>query len=342
MSEYLYATLLRLYPRQMRDQFAGEMLEVYSAAAKDALASGMLNYFRFCIREVFGLLWDLTGAVRINLSRRFFMTRFRWMFSGCLAGLLVAGLTIGFRSGNTFQSNAKIQIMEPSNDQWIPISTISLPALLQRMNGQLLGRHALNTLVQKFSLYQAELKRIPAEEILENMRRNITIRPSGDNGIWISFVYSSPELAQKVTQEMAYQIIEEESNFRVSESNTRVSFLKEEVENSARQWAEAESAINSQQTSRTRLDIDLARDQYKSAKEKLYSAQRAQTIALKKLEPTLKLTDAATYPQTSLQKTDGGILLSGLGGGALFGLVFGLLLSFAARAPQPSPSEGPA
>ncbi len=183
MSRFLYAALLWLYPRQLRDEFAGEMLEVYSAAARNALAGGKLNYFRFCLREIFGLLWDLTGVVRINLSGRLFMTRFRWMFFGGLAGLLLAGLAIGFRSGNSYQSNAKIQVMEPSSDRSIPITPIDLPAILQRMNGKILSRHGLNTIVAKHGLYQMELKTMPAEEVLDNMKRNITIRVSADDGI---------------------------------------------------------------------------------------------------------------------------------------------------------------
>ncbi len=138
-----------------------------------------------------------------------------------------------------------------------------------------------------------------------------------------------------VTQDIANRIIAEESEFRVSESNASVTFLKQEVENSARHWAEAETAIKGHETNRTRLDVDLARDQYKSAKEKLYLAQMAQTISVRKLGPTLNLTDAATYPQPGSYK-HWGILLLGLGGGAFLGLVFGLLLSFAAKAPQPS------
>ena len=61
----IYTMLLRLYPKSLRDEFAEEMLAVHCQAAADARAAGGWQYLRFCLREFFGILSDLTTATHL-------------------------------------------------------------------------------------------------------------------------------------------------------------------------------------------------------------------------------------------------------------------------------------
>ncbi len=49
---WLYARLLRLYPRRFREQFAGEMAAVFALAVADAAQDGPASLLRLCLREL--------------------------------------------------------------------------------------------------------------------------------------------------------------------------------------------------------------------------------------------------------------------------------------------------
>jgi len=53
----IFWLLLRLYPREHRRMFAGEMLAVILQAAEERRAVGRLAYARFAVRECLGLMW---------------------------------------------------------------------------------------------------------------------------------------------------------------------------------------------------------------------------------------------------------------------------------------------
>ena len=57
----LFQRALRLYPREYRQQFGAEMIDVFEQARQDARAQGRAAYIRFCVREMFGLAGGVAG-----------------------------------------------------------------------------------------------------------------------------------------------------------------------------------------------------------------------------------------------------------------------------------------
>ncbi len=65
----VYKMLLWLYPREYRRQFAGEMLAVFTEAAKEQHSQGRLRYARFLVNEYAGLLSGVCGeTARARMS----------------------------------------------------------------------------------------------------------------------------------------------------------------------------------------------------------------------------------------------------------------------------------
>jgi hypothetical protein len=79
---------------------------------------------------------------------------------------------------------------------------------------QSISRPALTQIIRKFSLYEPEQAKIPLDGIVNNMERDISIRPVGrssDKGVAvfsIQFAYSDPITAQRVTEELAERFID--------------------------------------------------------------------------------------------------------------------------------------
>jgi hypothetical protein len=62
-----YQFCLLLYPRDLRDQFAEEMIHVFEEASAESRAQGRAWYVRFAVAEITGLIG---GAARAWLDRR--------------------------------------------------------------------------------------------------------------------------------------------------------------------------------------------------------------------------------------------------------------------------------
>ena len=53
---YFYSKLLLLYPRRFRDEFAGEMQDVFSDSLNEAIKDGILSLLILCLRELGGCI----------------------------------------------------------------------------------------------------------------------------------------------------------------------------------------------------------------------------------------------------------------------------------------------
>ncbi len=80
-------------------------------------------------------------------------------------------------------------------------------------------------------------------------------------------------------------------------------------------------------SSRQQLDISLARDRYKAAREKLSEAQGLQAMENQHLGPRLEAVEPPSYPMSPVRPTRL-ILLGGLAGGLLVGQLAHLLLAW--------------
>jgi hypothetical protein len=169
----------RLYPRRWRDRYGAEF-----EALLDDLKPGW--------RE----LIDVTkGALVMRL--RYDSTSFKFAAAMALAGaVLAAGVSLAVP--NRYVSTAVMRIR--------PAPDTDAPDWLSDVQQAVLSRGSLAELIQRrdLNLYPGERQRMPMEDVIERMRRDIQIRmsPGTPGVITVSFAYSDKEKAQATAREL--------------------------------------------------------------------------------------------------------------------------------------------
>ena len=96
------------------------------------------------------------------------------------------------------------------------VGTSSMDAAsVQRTVQRALSRPRLKELIEKHGLYAAERERLPLEDLIEKMRKNtrVSVRTGKDparHALDVGFAYESGPVSQRVTNDLAAAILQEE------------------------------------------------------------------------------------------------------------------------------------
>jgi hypothetical protein len=321
----IFTMLLRLYPKSLRDQFAEEMLAVHCQAAADARAAGGWHYLRFCLREFFGILSDVTTATHLGKPS---MTHFRWSILGGIAGLLIATMVVTF--GDSYRSTGLLRITPTAIDErYVPTAPVTREAGFEKITESLLTRASMTNIIQTHDLYPASRRRMPMEAVIQEMKSDIEMAPSASGqAIPVAFTYPNRYLAQKVLADLMARIVTEHRRIREDEASLSVLFLTDRAEEAAKEWAEAikKAQAGGERNARLQMDIDLARDHYRTVSDKLAQARTAKAMVGMKLGQAIEILDAASLP-LSQDRNPVIVFLVGLAGGISTGLVISLLIA---------------
>lgn len=99
----------------------------------------------------------------------------------------------------------------------------------QRLRELLMSRSRLQPIIERYRLYPKIVERRGYVEAVDLMRRAIEYRIGGGDTYHISFKGSTPQLAQKITNELAQSLIAEELKLRTEEVNATQRFLEAET-----------------------------------------------------------------------------------------------------------------
>jgi hypothetical protein len=185
---------VRLYPRRWRERYGAEF-EALLADVKPGW------------RELF----DVTkGALVMRL--RYDSTYFKFAAAMALAGAILA-TCVSLAVPNRYVSTAVMRI-KPAPDS-------DVTDWISQVQQSVLSRGSLVEMIQRPSLdlYRLERQRIPMEDVVELMRRDIRIRAleARPDLLTISFQYQDKEKAQAATRELVR---------RMTESNVAVNRLR--------------------------------------------------------------------------------------------------------------------
>ena len=176
-------------------------------------------------------------------------------------GLLVASLLLAFFWPPTYKSTATILIEEQEIPSDLVRSTITSYAdqRIETIKQQVMSRTTLWKVVEQFNLYQDLRKNTPAEEIVKRFIKDIEVevisadvvdkRTQHATKATIAFTVSyqnrTPELAQKVANELTSLFLGENLKSRERQAQEATSFLQQEAENLARHIKEIDERIAS-------------------------------------------------------------------------------------------------
>jgi uncharacterized protein involved in exopolysaccharide biosynthesis len=209
----------QFYPREWRQEYGDEF---------DALLEDLKPGWK-----VFANV--LRGAITMQMTKGT-----SWLkISGAVAiagGLVAAG--ISFTTPGRYVSTAVMQIApQPDPLRPAPAEVLQQRAAerLQQMQTEILSRTSLAEIIQNpsFNLYKYDRMRVPMEDVVQNMRRDIRIEPLKSEGAFrISYAHPDAAKAQAVTRELVTKF--SEVNFMVNRN--RVSLYENFWKDQARAY----------------------------------------------------------------------------------------------------------
>jgi succinoglycan biosynthesis transport protein ExoP len=180
---------------------------------------------------------------------------------GVVTMLLLIAITTGLALGlpSYFKSKAVILIeaQEMPQDLVRSLVTSFADERIQVISQRVLTNTNLTSIIEKYNLYSDERKNTPLEGVLEKMKKGITITPISADVVdpkagrsvqatiafELSYESKSPELAQRVANEIVSLFLSENLRQRSETSTETLKFLTEESEKLRTQVSELEQNL---------------------------------------------------------------------------------------------------
>jgi uncharacterized protein involved in exopolysaccharide biosynthesis len=146
-----------------------------------------------------------------------------------------------------------LRVMPPAaSASVIPdVFNVRMADRIASMQQSILSRSTLSTLIDTFKLYPGERSRLPMEDVIERMRRDIVVSPvtasaTGGRGSYvfrISFSYQNRFDAQRVTQNLVSRFLDENASERGRVLDSVNGFLREEYDRAQAELQAAEERL---------------------------------------------------------------------------------------------------
>lgn len=175
-----------------------------------------------------------------------------WIFGPFWAGIVISTV-VAFLWPDTYVSSALIRVTSSQvPDRYVQTNLNQL--LSERITAiaqGVLSRSTLTNIIQTHDLYPRERRRLPMEDIIEQMKNkhiriglvNVQQSQKSVGAFPISFQYENRYLAQKVTADIVSRLINENERTTISISQTTTDFLTQEVEKAKQKLDSIESKL---------------------------------------------------------------------------------------------------
>ena len=164
-----------------------------------------------------------------------------WIIGPTFAGIVIA-VVVAFVWPDTYVSDATIRIVPPAvPERYVPSNVnLQIGQRIASMEQQVRSRTNVLNLINQNGLYPRKKGRIPDEDLVEQMQKDVVIRPVSmlrdvsegrqlSTAFQVSFAYDNRYLAQKVVSQIVGMFLDETVRTRSSESVMTNDFLKEQV-----------------------------------------------------------------------------------------------------------------
>lgn len=178
----------------------------------------------------------------------------KWVILGCIALALAIGGVLCLVLPKSYRSSTLILVEDQKIPEQYVKGTIggTIEERLLMIQQQVMSRSLLSRIIEEFGLYKDEIKREGMDTTIETMRKQIKVDTVGTTGrqgktveaFTISFAHEKPALAQKVTEKLAGQFIEENLKVREQLVTGAADFLDQELRASNQRLQEKEQAIS--------------------------------------------------------------------------------------------------
>src|ERR1700681_139202 len=177
-----------------------------------------------------------------------------WIF-GPFLFTLVASVVGVYLYPDSYVSQAVVKIVPQQVPQNMVQSAINqqMSDRINSMAQTIMSRTVLTTIINSFGLYQRERSRMPIEDVIELMKKNIAIQPVASStgaadripAFAVSFSYENRLLAQRVVQDLVSRFIDENIRNRSNATFQTTQFIKDQLEDAKKELNAAEDKVAS-------------------------------------------------------------------------------------------------
>jgi polysaccharide chain length determinant protein (PEP-CTERM system associated) len=177
-----------------------------------------------------------------------------WIF-GPFLFTLVASVVGVYLYPDVYVSQEVIKIVPQQVPQNMVQSAINqqMSDRINSMAQSILSRTTLTNIINTFNLYQRERTRMPIEDVVEEMKKNILIQPVASStgaadrvpAFAITFSYENRLLAQRVVQDLGSRFIDENIRNRSNATFQTTQFIKDQLDDARKELSAAEDKVAS-------------------------------------------------------------------------------------------------
>ena len=178
-----------------------------------------------------------------------------WMLGPIFAALVIS-VVVAFLWPDTYVSSAMIRVIPSQVSERMAPQVINaeMSQRVSSMANEILSRTALTNIINSLQLYPRDRKRLPNEDVVEMMRRDIKIGAVGllaqqqnerVNAFRISFSYSERIQAQKVCQELVSKFIDANLRTQQTQMTSADDFFKEQLDTRKKRLGEIDQRLTS-------------------------------------------------------------------------------------------------
>lgn len=175
-----------------------------------------------------------------------------WIF-GPFLFTLVASVVGVYLYPDSYVSQAVVKIVPQQVPQNMVQSAINqqMSDRINSMAQTIMSRTVLTTIINSFGLYQRERSRMPIEDVIEMMKKNILIQPvasptgTADRipAFGVSFSYENRLMAQRVVQDLVSRFIDENIRNRSNATFQTTQFMKDQLDDAKKELNTAEDSL---------------------------------------------------------------------------------------------------
>lgn len=175
-----------------------------------------------------------------------------WIF-GPFLFTLVASVVGVYLYPDSYVSQAVVKIVPQQVPQNMVQSAINqqMSDRINSMAQTIMSRTVLTTIINSFGLYQRERSRMPIEDVIEMMKKNILIQPvasptgTADRipAFGVSFSYENRLMAQRVVQDLVSRFIDENIRNRSNATFQTTQFMKDQLDDAKKELNAAEDSL---------------------------------------------------------------------------------------------------
>ena len=152
---------------------------------------------------------------------------------------------------NRYRSQTTIQIVPQQVPQAFvrPTVTTDISERLQTISQQIMSRTNLEAVIQEFNLYPTERRTKILEDVIEQMRRDISVniaasrRDGESSSFTVEYVSSEPRTAMQVAEKLASLFVQENLQDRGMLADSTSTFLQTQLEDARRRLIEHEQRL---------------------------------------------------------------------------------------------------